>query len=242
MKILITGSSGFIGSHLKEYLWEQDKDYELVLCDKKHGSQYDILKLEHWPKVDAVIHLAAQTDVQSSIADPLNDAEDNILAIIRLALAYPDTKIIYAGSAASLSINSPYGLSKKTGAEYIKLLCKDYVICNFPNVFGEGGAGVVSKFLEANTVQINGDGLQTRDLVYVNDICMALEKALKWEVGEYFLGSNKGYTILELAEATGKRIVFNPALEGEVRHSKIINSTPDWTATEDVIEYIKKNK
>ena len=138
MKTLITGAEGFIGTKLSERILDADK------VDLKSG--YDILDFDV-SKYDLIYHLAAQTDVQSSNEAPILDAMMNILPTIHLAENCKG-RLIYPNSAAALDLRSPYGISKKTGAEYIKLLSDDYVICLFPNVYGEGSKGVVDKFLD----------------------------------------------------------------------------------------------
>src|SRR3990167_6252145 len=240
MKILITGGMGFIGSHLREFFRKFHPDYQLILLDLQNGE--DLLKIENFPKVDYVIHLAAQTDVQKSINDPYKDAEINILGSLKLIINYKETKIIYVGSAASFSgiISSPYGLSKKIGVEYIKLLSKNWVICNLPNVFGEGGKRVVEKFIQAKEIRINGDGKQTRDFVYVGDICRGLIQAFGWASGEYFLGSNKAMEINQIAKVLNKPIIYLPELKGEIKYSQVINNTPDWQPEIRILEYLTK--
>lgn len=218
-KILITGHKGFIGSHLF-------KKIDAAGIDKKDKKD---IRYTFLPKADLVYHLAAQADVQKSIEDPMNDAFHNIMGTLEIIKQYPNARIIYTGSAASNEIKSPYGLSKKTGAEYLKLLHKNYVICNLPNVYG-GGRGVQERFKNEDPITVYGDGEQTRDFVHVDSIVEALILAKDWPVGEYWLGSNKETKIIDLAKATGKKIIYKPALEDEVRFSKVPNTTPNWHA------------
>lgn len=224
--ILVTGSSGFIGSHLKS---------ELSL-DLKNGD--DILTCD-LPEADIIIHLAAQTDVTTSVKDPFKDALTNILGTIRLARFYKDKRFIFASSGGAIQekIESPYGLSKFCAEEYIKLLCKDYVILRFPNIYGEGSKSVVDIFKNGE-VNIYGDGSATRDYVHVSDIIEAIDQAIHWKSGVYHLGSGKNYSVLDLAKATGKPIHFLPEREGELLHSFVKNNT-NWSPKINVINYIK---
>ena len=189
------------------------------------------------PRADVIYHLAAQTSVDASWYDPVHDA-DNFKMIVRLVQEYPKAKIIYANSAAAMHpISSPYGFSKWVCAEYLRTFHQDYVICTFPNIYGEkGGKSVVDIFRENNHVTIFGDGLQTRDFVHVDDIVDGLIKARYWQRGEYQMGSGIATTVRELAE--GKHVAYAPARK-EARESILRNDTPDWEPKINVKEYIK---
>lgn len=228
--IVITGDKGFIGSYVK-------KEFKDAKClDKKDGK--NILHCE-LPYADVVIHLAAQTDVIDSVSNPVYDAHNNILGTIRLAQHYKDAKFIFASSGGAIQekIESPYGLSKFCAEEYIKMICKNYVILRLPNVFGKGSNSVVEKFLNG-PVNIFGNGSSTRDYVHVSDIVEAIKMSLKWKKGTYSLGSGKSHKVLSLAKATKKPINFMDKIEGELQHSKVPNNT-DWKPVIDVIDFIK---
>ena len=177
------------------------------------------------PDADIVYHLAAQSDVQASWDDPLNDLE-NIRITARLVDRFPNAKIIYTNSSASLDpSSSPYGFSKWASGEYLKRFHSNYVICTLPNVYGEGSRSVVDVFKGKDSVVIYGDGKQTRDYVHVDDIVEGLVQAQNWPVGEYQLASGVSTTVLELAK--GKSIQFLPARK-EAREIKMSNTTPGW--------------
>lgn len=228
MKTLITGHLGFIGSYLKGDIG----------LDKVEGNDITYCFL---PDADVVIHLAAQADVMTSIEHPLYDAYVNICGTIRLAERYKDKRFIFASSGGCIqeTIESPYGLSKFCAEEYIKLLCSDYVILRFPNIYGKGSRSVVDYFKDGE-VKIFGDGSATRDYVHVSDLVEAIEAAKTWPKGTYSLGSGKNYSVLELAQATGKPITFLPKRKGEVHHSVVTNNSP-WKPKVDVLDYLKTN-
>lgn len=230
MKILVTGSEGFIGSKLCTAL--EELGHEVVRVDRK--LQRAIENTNAWG-IDLIFHLAAQTDVQFSREWPFEDATDNIMATIKLIQKYPDTKIIYPESAASIEINSPYGLSKRVAGEYIRLLCKDYVICTLGNIWGDGGHGAIDKFLVSDVIKVNGDGHQTRSIIHVSDVVKGFIKAMEWPKGTYSLG-NDAISIKEIAERisakTGAKIEYDlsydPVKQGEVYAAVLPNTTPDW--------------
>ena len=202
MKVLITGK-GFIGSRLNGDFWE-----------KKEGN--NILDISSCKaKYDLVIHTAASFDN--------NMFEDNILGIIAVVEQCKEwgSKLIFLSSAAVYGNNKNakensklkpinlYGISKQFGEWYIQRELKDWVILRLSNVYGKGGQGVVSQWLEKGSDLINGDGKQIRDFVYIDDVVSAINKAKKWQ-GIYNISSGKGISINELYE--------------EIRYSKLDNS------------------
>lgn len=229
MKILLVGHKGFIGSRLNKAL--EAVGHEVIGIDRQVGETIE----NHQPKeVDLVIHLAAQIDLQYSRKFPEDDAVNNIIDTIRLIKKYPDKKFIYPGTAASLPITSPYGLSKQTAVEYIKLLCPKYVILTLPNIWG-GGHGVIDLFMKADVIKVNGDGHQQRTILHVDDVVRAFVQAIDWDTGEYKLGGQV-MSVREIAERIaekqGKEIQYdldyNPTKEGEIYASIIPNTTPDF--------------
>ena len=208
MNVLVTGGAGFIGSHTVDKLvsagistvvidrtepkYKNDKAtyYRLDLNDP---AAENVFKTHSF---DCVIHLAAQASVAVSVADPVKDATDNVMASVRVieyCKKYDVKKIIVSSSAAlyavpqylpvdekhPVSFLSPYALSKHAMEEYVKLSGLDYIIFRYANVYGprqdpHGEAGVVSIFIEKMIkglpLEIHGDGEQTRDFVYVADV------------------------------------------------------------------------
>ncbi len=178
---------------------------------------------------EAVIHLAAQVSVSKSLADPVADATANLLGTLHVLDACVRTgcrKVIYASSAAvygdpdRLPIPeghlarplSPYGVSKHTVEHYLPIYRSlhglDFTALRLANVYGprqelSAESGVTTQFLHCLLRQqrpsIEGDGLQTRDLVYVSDVARAFVSALTSGSGEIInIGSGQEQTILSL--------------------------------------------
>ncbi len=228
MRIMVTGSQGFIGSKLCRAL--ESLGHEILSVNRKLT-----IAESNYEKVDLIYHLAAQIDLQYSRKYPRFDAYENIIETIRLIEKYPSVKVIYPATAASIPITSPYGLSKQTAAEYIQLLCKEYVICTLPNIWGPGGHGAIDKFMQADVIKINGTGEQTRTILHADDVVKAFIKAMDWPKGVYMLGGQV-VSVKEMAEKvatkTGKKVEYNldydPVKEGEIYASVIPNTTPNW--------------
>lgn len=211
MNVLVTGGAGFIGSHTVDKLISAG--IETVVIDRaepKYGNSratYYRLDLND-PETenvfknhpfDCVIHLAAQASVAVSVADPVKDASDNVMASVRVieyCKKYGVRKIIVSSTAAlyatpqylpvdekhPVSFLSPYALSKHVMEEYVKLSGLDHIIFRYANVYGprqdpHGEAGVVAifteKMIKGLPLEIHGDGEQTRDFVYVADVAEA---------------------------------------------------------------------
>jgi len=137
---------------------------------------------------------------------------------------------------------SPYGLYKLIGEFYCKLFSNLYnlekVCLRYFNVYGrrmdpEGPyALVIGKFLklrkENKPLTIYGDGKQTRDFVYIDDVVLANILAMKSKKvgkGEVInICSGKNYSISYIAKLIGGKKVYLPPRKGEVRHTLGDNS------------------
>lgn len=228
----ISGFQGFIGSYLTQHI------DNFIGLDLKSGN--DILNCT-LPDADVVIHLAAEPGVIASMNDPYKNAETNILGTIRMAEKYKDSRFIFSSSGGTIqeTIESPYGLSKYTCEEYIKLICNDYVILRFSNVYGNGSRSVVDKFLREDGNVIYGDGSATRTYCYVEDIVRAILASREWPSGTYKLGGMQNYSVKQIADAIGKPYSFSGKRKGELDHSSLPNTAIDWEPTIDLMDYIK---
>ena len=243
MKALVTGSSGFIGSHVKRKL--ESLGHEVVGYDLKEMKDVrDRAQLrEAMEGCQAVAHLAALCIGQESLEKPEPYFTTNSLGTfnaLSLARELGVKAFFYAASAASIEALTPYGQSKLDGQLWTQLFRKLYGMQTFAlrfyNVYGEGDdKGVIDawarKIKAGEAIKIYGDGEQTRDFVNVSDVAdTVVEFALngaKHPVQEiYEVGTGKTVTINQLAElmfkAFGKSVEVKrlPAREGDVLHSK----------------------
>lgn len=225
MEILITGGAGFIGSHILAQL-QGRRDMDVVVFDnlssgsKEHvpagmelvegdvcdEAAVDALFADH--HFDAVIHLAAQTMVPTSVEQPVLDCRINlegVLHVLEACRIHGTRHILFSSSAAVYGDNlhiplketerlvptSPYGITKMTTEHYLRvyheLYGMDATVFRFANVYGErqgekGEGGVVSIFCkllsQRQGITVFGDGNQTRDFVYAGDIAQAIIRAL----------------------------------------------------------------
>ncbi len=167
---------------------------------------------------EAVFHLAAQADVRVSVEQPVYDGEVNVVGTLRvLEAARPHgAQVVFSSTGGAiygecddgpaveskaLTPLSPYGTAKLAGEEYLRTYNRlhgtTHVSLRFGNVYGprqdpHGEAGVVAIFLGAlargEQASIFGDGLQSRDYVYVGDVARATVSALGQEGGVFNVG------------------------------------------------------
>jgi UDP-glucose 4-epimerase len=179
--------------------------------------------------VEGVVHLAAHTNVVDSQHEPLLDFEINARGTLNLLLACRDqgaVRFVFASSNAPVGETtppideskpphplSPYGASKLAGEGYCSAFCGSYglgtVVLRFANVYGPRSShktSVVAEFMRRlqfnQPLVIYGDGQQTRDFIYVADLCQAINLALEADVsGEVFqIATGTETTILDLAQ------------------------------------------
>jgi UDP-glucose 4-epimerase len=178
---------------------------------------------------EAVFHLAAQADVRVSVEHPVEDAEVNVLGTVRvLEAARPHgAQVVFASTGGAIygecqeaasedspcTPLSPYGTAKLAAEEYIRSYNRLYdtrhIALRYGNVYGprqdpHGEAGVVAIFLGAlargEQAKIFGDGLQTRDYVYVGDVARATTSTLGQDRGVYNVGTGRETSVVELYE------------------------------------------
>ncbi|RFU64887.1 NAD-dependent epimerase/dehydratase family protein [Peribacillus glennii] len=207
-----------------------------------------------------VLHQAAQVSVQESVENPLYDGSVNILGtihLLQLSVKYSVKKFVFASSAAIygqpgyLPVDeqhdpkpvSFYGLSKLTAETYIELFSQffglSYCILRYSNVYGtrqnvQGEAGVVSIFIDQllknQQPKIYGDGNQTRDFIYVEDIASGCVQALSFGNNIVLnLSTNTQTSINQLLEMLlnfslkDTEPVYLPAKTGDIPHSCLAN-------------------
>lgn len=184
MKILITGSNGFIGKNLKSHLQEL-KDIEII--DYDIDDDIDKIK-NNIEKIDFIFHLAGinrpqnteefykgNTDLTKQIVDLIKDK--NIPIVI--------TSSIHADK------DNDYGKSKKLAEDYIKENLSNYYIYRLHNVFGKwcrpNYNSVIATFCHNiatdQEITINDENTSL-DLIYIDDICYEFVKLIKGQEPE----------------------------------------------------------
>jgi UDP-glucose 4-epimerase len=232
---------------------------------------------------DVIVHLAANTGVGPSVEDPKADCTTNVLGTLNLleaARANKVKKFIFASSGAPVGIVdppiheeivprpiSPYGASKLSGEAYCSVYWHCYgvetVALRFGNVYGPGSkdkASVVAKFIKAildgKALEIYGDGHQTRDFVFVNDLIAAVIQAAVVDKigGEVFqIATNSETTLMELVDELmsilpiydipAVTVIHSGERQGDVRRNysdtSKANTILGWRATHTLSEGLR---
>ena len=178
--------------------------------------------------VDCILHLAANTGVGPSVEAPRLDMDQNVLGTFNMLEAARGNgvgKFIFASSGAPAGeveppIHeemaphpvSPYGASKLAGEAYCSAYARTFgvktIALRFGNVFGplsKHKSSVVAKFIRqafaGELCEIYGDGTQTRDFVYIDDLVQAVLCAAEVDLGgEVFqIASGGEHTVGEVA-------------------------------------------
>lgn len=293
-KFLVSGGAGFIGSHLVQYLMENNAGLVRVIDNLETGfkenlSPYfnapnfeffekDIRQFENCLEackgIDFVSHQAALGSVPRSIKNPLATHQANVDGFLNMLLAARDSgvkKFVFASSSSVYGDSpilpkveqqigkplSPYAVTKYTNELYGKIFYDTY---NFPvigfryfNVFGQrqnphgAYAAVIplfiNKLLNNEVPVIDGDGLQTRDFTFVENVVQINIKAMLCEneeaYGQIFnVATGFNYSVLDMFENMQKSIgtTFEP-LHRESRNGDVRNSLADISKAKTLLGY-----
>lgn len=233
---------------------------------------------------DAIVHLAANTGVIPSVENPRTDCLVNVLGTfnyLQAARRNGVKRFVFASSGAPLGEQippiheamvprpiSPYGASKLSGEAYCSAFHGSFgletVVLRFGNVYGPGSthkSSVVSKFIKhilaSEPLTIFGDGNQTRDFVFMDDLTQAIHLALDQPQigGEVFqIATHREHTVGEVAEVLnslalnylGRKspIIYENERKGEVKRNfsditkarKMLGFEPRY----DIVEGLRK--
>jgi UDP-glucose 4-epimerase len=201
-KILITGNSGYIGSHLSKML-SKNIEYEIHGLDKNIPNipvdvffKQDISIDTEWDidiEYDCVIHFAAEVSVGKSTLNPTLYYLTNTTGTLNVLKKIKTKRFIFASTGAASQLGSPYSVSKKMAEDVVKQFCEEnnipFTIFRFFNVIGQDGIsptnpdGLFYNLIKASTTgkfTLFGDNYNTtdgsciRDYTHVYEICHAV--------------------------------------------------------------------
>lgn len=257
MKILVTGSKGFIGHTVMRTL-------------EKSGYKPDGVDIgDPFPnekKYDFILHFGARTLIRNSFGMPLEYFEDGLsLTMKYLEKARKDNSVfLFPSSGSTAEPTNPYSLTKKQAVEWINLYRKLYqsriIVFRLFNIYGtEARKGAVYLFTKAalneETAVIYGDGTHVRDYINVEDLARTLLEVVKGNIapGDYEIGSGKGTSVNEVVhmaeQATGKNLTVEhkPFIVEEadelIAHNTIVKDCISLeVGVKNIVEALKREK
>ena len=216
MKVLVTGSEGFLGKHVSAAL--KANGHQVVGLDLAPPADFlaDITKVQPFMQVDAVIHLAAVASPNVCTANPALAFQVNVLGtqqVLRLALESGARKFVFSSSAHvyqipplyypsdevhPLRLGNTYTTTKILGEELCRLYFENhglsFTTLRLFNVYGPGQSlgylipDLIAK-AERGRIELQGSNV-TKDWVYVFDVADAFVKALSSDfVGSINIGT-----------------------------------------------------
>jgi len=238
MKLLITGGAGFIGSNFIRHIFEKYPDYEIInldlltyagnlenLKDIENHRNYKFVKGNIADKnlvnglikeVDIIIHFAAESHVDRSIADSTAFIHTNIIGTHTLLEAaknngrkrfhHISTDEVFGSLALDgppfdektpYDPRSPYSASKAASDHLVRAYFHTYdlpiTISNCSNNYGSYHFPekliplFITNLIENKKIPLYGDGLNIRDWLYVEDHCRAIDLIFhKGKIGETY--------------------------------------------------------
>ncbi len=255
-----------LSSGKREYLNPRAKFYEVDICNRELIA--DIFAEEKFDyvfhlaaQIDVRVSVADPAlDNKINVLGGLNILENcnktkvkKIIFISTGGALYGEAEEVPTKESHPTRPLSPYGIHKLTFEKYLHyysaVFGQKYIALRLANVYGPrqykgGEAGVVSIFVDyavnGKKLLINGDGLQTRDFVYVGDVVDAITTATENDyVGEINIATGKETSLLEIIESIefflGRKIAKEhlPAKAGEQRRSAL-----DYARAKEIIGWL----
>jgi CDP-paratose 2-epimerase len=249
--VLITGSEGFVGSNAVRAF--REAGWHVIGIDKTIGHRYDLstglLLVQLFVGLDVVVHLASSLSTPGSVLRPTETFRDTVMTTVNVLAMAREHKVpvIVTSSVKARDGRTPYGASKQMVESWSREFGLAYglpVVIDRPGtIYGPGQegspeSGWIAWFLKAKQeklkITIDGDGLQLRDLLHVDDYCRLLLiqaedistfSGKTWDVGG---GEKNVVSVLSMAQHLGLTYEFGPPRYGDAAVYIGENEVPGW--------------
>jgi nucleoside-diphosphate-sugar epimerase len=240
MNILVTGSSGYIGTHLMNHVRSAYGGDSIQTCDTKEGEDYATLVAQSF---DVVFHLGAISTIMDSFTRADEMMAVNALNLISFfenndvgKFVFTSTGAIYGNmthpmkedEAKWMDCLCPYAQTKYVAEGIIRRMCPNHVIARLGNVFGGDYSPrkewlAPRHFREDNPIVLYG-GEQIRDFVHIDVVCWALvEASLNRNItGTFNIARGEGVRLEEIANQfsieRSVAVKYEKARQGEANY------------------------
>lgn len=249
MKVLVTGASGFIGSHVCDNL--RDRGIEPIRFDRRAPTDFlgDVRDYTSVSEAvgtsDGVIHLAGVLGTQETIEEPMPAIETNIVGSLNVfkAVRHYRKRAVYI-AVGNHWMNNSYSISKTTAERFAFMFNKEHgtkiAVVRALNAYGpRQKPGPVRKIipnfvlpaLRNEELLVYGDGSQIMDMIHVYDVAEILVWALIRDHGQYDkpfeAGTGRRTSVKDIAwlvlNETGSRKIRHTEMRpGEPEHSVVL--------------------
>jgi len=258
-KIIVTGSSGFVGKHLVSSL----KESGLQVIEVDYINGHDLTNpscLNFVSDFDYIVHLASRSFVPESFENPFIFYRDNYLMTLNVleAARKAEAQVIFFssylyGSPKYIPIDENHPLAPHNPYAQTKLICEklcegynrdfgtDIIVFRPFNIYGKGQSEYflipsIIKQAKIGTIKLK-DPRPKRDFIHVSDVVSAIRNAIDLGLTGYLvfnLGSGKSYSIDELisfvVELSEKELLIEYC--HEYRKGEVLNTVSDITHTQ----------
>ena len=264
MRVVITGSAGFIGSKLCSKL--ETSGFDIEMLDHKNGQ--DITIPETFEKLNppcVIVHLASLSYVPDSFKDPYRFYQQNILGtlnILEFARKH-NAKVIFFSSylygkpeqlpvneAHKLNPHNPYAESKRIGENLCEAYYRDFgvnaIIFRPFNIYGSGQnpnflIPTILNQIKTGSVKLM-DAAPKRDFIHVNDVVNAVLNAIEnseINFGKFNLGSGKSYSVNQIVQIIKEHspVEFNVSYSENVRKNEVPDCIADISKTKTALKW-----
>jgi UDP-glucose 4-epimerase len=254
MKILVTGSNGFIGSYLTPYL--KKNNHNVIEISRINGYNIcDKSSLENIDEADVIVHLAAKTFVPESFENPYDFYDINFKStlnalelarklsakfILMSSYSYGEPEYIPVDEKHPLKPHNPYSQSKLISEDLSKSYARDFglniIALRAFNIYGPNQSEQflipeIYKYIQNRKVVLK-DPRPKRDYIHVFDVVSALNKAILSDINGfniYNLGTGISYSVEDIVNVFKKIVPFNFDVEykNEYRKNEVLNTVAD---------------
>jgi GDP-4-dehydro-6-deoxy-D-mannose reductase len=263
-KLLVTGSTGFIGRQLLPRF--SSSHFEIVKFNHSHGEIWDEMTWDKLPKVDTVIHMAAKTFVPDSWTNPQDFLKVNFQGavcaleycrkhdanlIFLSSCMYGDPKFLPIPETAEVKAFNPYGLSKKLAEEvcefYTSHFNVDVTILRAFNVYGPGQSSdflipfIIQQAIEGKKIIVK-DLEPKRDYIYVEDLVNFIFEAVNARlkgINIFNVGTGVSYSVAKIITLVQNILGtdLNVVSSGQRRKGEVLDIKADITKASTILKF-----